>query len=308
VAKKPAADLDALVDTALLRVATADTPPGLSAKGHADPLFADKKAPSGAVIDRLTADDDPLVRVDGKGKAEVVRLTAAGFRRVLPKLPEERVGSLAKSFAAGLGAADRVAFLDEVVRRTPTAAPELLPELEVAAATEKAEAEARIAAAAKRREREEASRAALAQWLALLDRRQQDRRDALRREYEAEGGRAEELPEPSAMQASREPVAPRTPEDHGFRREVMRRLAAAWREAVELGRDEPARFLEAGIGNVRGVRQVGEAGETVRFDGEVHEAGEGVSTGTPVRVVRPGWTIDEDEDRRFVVLKAKVAR
>jgi hypothetical protein len=141
----------------------------------------------------------------------------------------------------------------------------------------------------------------------VLDERQENRRDTLRREYEAEGGRAADLPTP-APKAAAESVAPTTPEEHGFRREVVRRLAAAWREAAEAGRDEPARFLEAGIGNIRGVRQVGEPNETVRFDGEFHEADEGISTGAPARVVRPGWAIDEDDDRRFVVLKAKVAR
>jgi hypothetical protein len=311
VAKKPAVDVDALVDTALLAVATADAPPGLSAKGHPAPLFKDKKAPNGTVIERLTAESEPLVAVDGKGKEEAVRLTPAGFRRVLPKLPEDRVGPLVKAYAAALPVAERVAFLDDIVRRTPTAAPELLPELEAATAAEKAEAETRIAAATIRREREEASRAALARWLALLDERQQNRRDALRREYEAEGGRAADLRlvlaakvEPAAV----EPLTPTTPEEYGFRREVVRRLAAAWREAVDLGRDDPARFLEAGIGNIRGVRQVGEVSETVSFDGEFHEADEGVSTGAPVQVVRPGWTIDEDDDRRYVMMKAKVAR
>ncbi|QDU20173.1 hypothetical protein [Urbifossiella limnaea] len=308
MAKKPAVDVDALVDAALLAVATADEPPGLSAKWHPNPLFADKKGPNGAAIERLTADAEPLVAVEGKAKAEAVRLTAAGFLRVLPKLPDDRVGPLAKAFTTGLGLDDRVAFLEELVRRTPTAAPELLPELEAAVTAARAEADARIAAAAKRREREEASRAALTQWLALLDRRQQDRLDALRREYEAEGGRATDLPVAAPRPAATEPVAPQTPEEHGFRREVIRRLAAAWREAVELGRDEPARFLEAGIGNVRGVRQVGEPGESVSFDGENHEADEGVSTGAAVRVLRPGWAIDEDDDRRVVILKAKVAR
>ncbi len=308
MAKKPAVDVDALVDAALLTVATADTPPGLSAKGHANPLVPDKKGPNGAVIERLTAAAEPLVVVEGKAKAEAVRLTAAGFLRVLPKLSDDRVGPLAKAFTAGLGPADRVAFLEELVRRTPTAAPELLPELEAAVTAARAEADARVAAAAKRREREEASRAALTQWLALLDRRQQDRLDALRREFEAEGGRATDLPTPAPRPATAEPLAPQTPEEHGFRREVIRRLAAAWREAVELGREEPARFLEAGIGNVRGVRQVGDTGETVRFDGQAHEADEGVSTDTPVRVVRPGWAIDEADDRQVVILKAKVAR
>lgn len=311
MAKKPAVDTDALVTQALLTVTTADHPPRLAGKGDTPALFAGKTGANKAVIDVLTAEGAPLIVVTGKAAAEVVRLTAAGFWHVLPRLPEDRVGAVAKEFAASLELADRVSFLDEVIRRTPTAAPELMSELEAATTAEKAEAEVRIAAAAKRREREEVSRAALIRCLALLDERQQNRRDALRREYEAEGGRSADLPVPAAKAgpaAPAEPLTPTTPEEYGFRREVVRRLAAAWREAVDLGRDDPARFLEAGIGNIRGVRQVGEAGETVPFDGEFYESDEGVSTGAAVRVVRPGWTIDEDDDRRYVVMKAKVTR
>ncbi|HEX4612277.1 MAG TPA: hypothetical protein VH092_29050 [Urbifossiella sp.] len=317
MAKMIAVDLDALVNTALISVAIAPAPPQLVGKGDTPGLFPGKAGANKAAIERLTAGPEPLVVVEGKGKTEAVRLTAAGLRHVLPQLPDDRVGPLVKGFLAALPTAERVAFLEDIVRRTPTAASELLPELEAAVAAEKAEAEARVVAAAERRRREDAAREALTRWLALLGERQQNRRDALRREYEAEGGRAADLPvfaertEPAPaaeLTPAAAPLAPATPEEHGFRREVVRRLAAAWREAVELGRDDPARFMEAGIGNIRGVRQVGEPGETVRFDGEFHEADEGVSTGATVRVVRPGWTIDEDDDRRFVVMKAKVTR
>lgn len=317
MAKKPAAPpdpaaVDALVTNVLLTLATADGPRRLVGKGDHLALFAGKTGANKAALDLCQAGPDPLVAAEGSAKAETVRLTEAGFSRVLPYLPDERVGPLARQLAATLPTAARLAFIRGVVSRTRAAAPELLPLLQETEAALEAETQARLVAVTARREREQAEEAAIEQILAALRRVGASRLAALRREYEAEGGRAADLPavapRPEPGPATRDPLAPQTPEEHGFRREVVRRLAAAWREAVELGRDEPARFLEAGIGNVRGVRQVGEAGETVRFDGEAHEADEGVSTGAPVRVLRPGWAIDEDDDRRFVILKAKVAR
>ncbi|MBN9522406.1 hypothetical protein J0H58_28450 [bacterium] len=306
MAKKPAADTDALVTQALLTVATADHPPRLAGKGDTPALFASKTRANKAPIEALAT----FVTVSGKGADEAVQLTAAGFTKIAGQLPEDRVGPAAKTVAGTLPTSERVAFLQDIVSRTPVAAAELLPEYEAAVAAEKVEAETRVKEAEARREREERAKQAMVRWLELGEQRKQQRVAALLAELKAEGwkgatgGGDNVSPQP---RLSVEPLTPSTPEEKGFRREVLRRLAAQWREAVEDRRDEPARFMEAGIGNVRGVRQIGTAGETTKFDGEFHEADEGVSTGAAVRVERPGWLIDEDDDRQHVILKARVA-
>jgi hypothetical protein len=310
VAKKPdPTAVDALVTNALLTLATADAPRRLVGKGDHPALLTGKTGANKDALDRIQDAANPLAVAEGKAKTETARLTAAGFRTVLPHLPEDRVGPAAKALAGTLPTAERVAFLQDVVSRTPVASAELLPEYEAAVAAEKAEAEARAKEAEARREREERAKQAMVRWLELGEQRKKQRVEALLAELKAEGwaeaggGNGPVVPPPP-----RPPLAPATPEEKGFRREVIRRLAAQWREAVEDRRDEPARFMEAGIGNVRGVRQIGAAGEATKFDGEFHEADEGVSTGAPVRVERPGWLIDEDDDRQHVILKAKVSR
>lgn len=321
MAKKPAAPPDPAavaqqVTKALLTLAAG--PARLTGKGEPAAVFTSATAAVKEAIAQLTAADAPLVEPVDATKGAPVRLTRAGFDAVLPYLPEDQVAPAAKAVVAQLGLDDRVALVRGVLSRTPAAAVELNAVLEEATAALAAETEAKVAAAKARRARAEIEEAAIARAAELLRGYQAARLDALRREYEAEGGRAADLPvatpsaepapRPVVTEPRREPLAPVTLEEKGFRREVIRRLAVQWREAVEDRRDEPARFLEAGIGNVRGVRQIGAAGESTRFDGEFHEADEGVSTGAPVRVERPGWVIDEDDDRQHVILKAKVSR
>src|SRR5437868_5257909 len=162
-AKKAAGpSVEELVTRALVTVATADGPVRMSGKGDHPAVFPTTAGGNKDAITRLKYADPPLVTLSGKGKTETIELTAAGFQQVLPHLPEEKVGGLAKGLAAELPPAARVEFLNEIVRRTPPAATELLPVLEEAVAAEKAEAEARAAAAAKRREQEEATRQAVA--------------------------------------------------------------------------------------------------------------------------------------------------
>ena len=318
MAKKPdPTAVDALVTNALLTLATADGPRRLVGRGDHPVLFAGKTGANKEALDRIQDAAVPLVAVEGKAKAESVRLTEAGFTRVLPHLPDERVGPLAKQVAAVLATAARLAFIRGVVSRTRAAAPELLPLVQETEAALEGENTARLAATVARRERDRAEEAAIVEILAALRRIGVSRLAALRQEYDIEGGSAadlptialhtrEPLPQKPDMQAAL--LTPDTPEEKGFRREVIRRLAAQWREAIDAKRDDAVAFMEAGIGNVRGVRQIGTPGETARFDGEFYDADEGVSTGTPVRVVRPGWVIDEDDDRQHVILKAKVAR
>jgi hypothetical protein len=303
---------DELVTKALLTLAAADGPVRLSGKGDPPALFPSATKASKDALARLQDEGHPLLVVVGSGKTATVRLTAAGFRHVLPHLPEETVGGSAKALAAELPPGERVEFLNEVVRRTPPAAPELLPVLEEAVAAEKAEAEARAASAARRRQAEEATRQALDRWNRLLAERQAHRVAALRRELEAEGETVGEhvgaSPTPQVPTPAAPLPRPESAEDVGFRRQVARRLVSSWLEAVEGRKEEARRFLETAIGNVSGLRQVGEPGERVTFDGAYHEGGAGLFTGTPVRVVRPGWVLEEEDDREYPVLKALVAQ
>lgn len=303
MAKKQAGpSVEELVSQALLKLAAADGPLKLSGKGAPPALFASAAGAAKEAIARLQEGPEPLIAPAGTGKAPPVRLTPAGFRRIAPQVPEERIGTLAKELAAGLPVAERVEFLNEIIGRTPPAAAELLPVYEAAVAAEAAEAEARLTAAARKRERDEASRAAVVRWLELSAKRQQDRIDALLKELAAEGWRAEGAAPAAAPAAPR----PLTREDGVFRREVAGRLVSAWLESYRLGKPEGRLFLETAMGNVSGLRPVGEEGERVPFDGKYHESDAAVSSGTPVRVVRPGWVLEE-EDGEYRLVPAKVA-
>lgn len=291
-------------------------------------LFKTTEANYEAAIADCTKSDVPLLKRVGTGGA----LTAAGIEKVGGSLSdadaravydrwsaeegrEELVGIVAKSIAARLPAAARIDFIQDAIRRTPLAAPELNPLLEDAVAAEKAEHEARIAAAAKRRASEEATKKALERTKELLEQRAQNRRDALKREWEAEGGRASELPELKPATAPPAQLKPETPgtapklgtdEETDFRRYECDRLAAAWRDAWDAGKDEGRDYLESAMWNIRGFRMVGEVGATVEFDGSRHESDAPVLSG-PVKVVRPGWLLKE-ADGDYVALKAAVAK
>lgn len=306
---------DELVRAALLKV----TETGESKlTGKADGLFASASGANGEAIEQCKNAEKPLLTVVGKeGKAELVALAPAGFERIAGELPEEKVGAVANRVATALPLARRIAFIQEALRRTPLAAPELTPLLEEAVAAEKAESEARVAAAAKRRAAEEAAQKALERAAHLLTERRQNRLDAIRREWEAEGESASELPDHEPAPKSKEPAptkpaatdtAPklRTEEETDFRRFECDRLAAAWRDAWDTKKDEGRDYLETAMWNIRGFRMIGEAGATVEFDGQYHESATPVMSG-PVTIMRPGWMLKEDEGN-YVALKAAVTK
>jgi hypothetical protein len=306
---------DELVRAALLRAADAGE---VKLTGKTEGLFA---SASGANADAIAAcknAEKPLLMVVGKeGKTELVALAPAGFERIASDLPEEKVGAVAKRVASALPAAARIDFIQDAIRRTPLAATELTPLLEEAVATEKAESEARVAAATKRRAAEEAAQKALERAMQLFEERRQNRLDALRREWEAEGESASGLPEqkPAPEQVNRlqpQPTATgtapklKTDEETDFRRYECDRLAAAWRDAWDSNKDEGRDYLETAMWNIRGFRMIGEVGATVEFDGQYHESDTPVLSG-PVKIVRPGWMLKEDEGN-YVALKAAVTK
>lgn len=303
--------VEELVSGALVAIAIAEAPVRLAGKGEHPAIFSSTSGANKDALAKLKEADPPLVEVAGKGKAETVRLTAAGFQHVLPQLPEEKVGDSAKALAGDLPAAARAEFLDDIVKRSPAAAAALLPMLEEAIAAEKAEQEAKLAAVTKRREAEEATRKALEQWLALQQLQREQRLNALTRELLAEGGKVPEMPQPApAPEGNHKPAVlkPASADDAAFRRQVARRLVSSWLEAVEANKAEAKQYLETAIWNVSGFKPVGEAGEQVAFDGALHESDDGVSTGSPVRVERPGWLLEEEDGRDYLVLPARVKR
>ena len=316
--KKAAAavPVEDVVRQKLLELATADGPRRLEKKAGAEhpPLFPSTAGAAKEVLARVKDPQRPLVAVVGTGKGESARLTAAGFARIADGLPEEKVGGAARVVAADLPPAGRVEFLNDIVRRTPAAAAELLPVLEEAAAAERAEAEARGRAAAKRREQEEATRRALARWLEVAERRRQDRIEALTAELLAEGGEVPTNPgpRPTGTAVPGRPAddlppfpAPATEADGEFRRDVARRLATVWQQQLRLEKAEGARAMEVLLAGLPGVERVGAAGDEVVFDPLRHEARRDVSAGDAVRVTRPGWVLHEDQGPHLL-LKAVV--
>jgi hypothetical protein len=211
--------------------------------------------------------------------------------------------------ALAVPGAARIDFIQGVIGRTPLAATELTPLLEEAVAAEKAEQDARVAAASKRRAAEESSRKALERALQLLEDRRQSRIDALRRELEAEGERAQSPgPRPHLEpQPKGGASGPQTQEEKDFRRDVAKQLAETWRAAWKDGKHEGRDYLESAMWNVSGLRMVGEANERTAFDGRYHECGIPVFTGDAICVVRPGWVLEEGE-RDFVAIKAAVEK
>lgn len=315
MAKKPdPSAVDALVTNALLTLATADAPRRLVGRGDHPALLSGKTGANKDALDRILDAAAPLVVTEGKARAEAARLTAAGFRTVLPHLPEDRVGPAAKALAGALPTAEKVAFLQDVVSRTPVASAELLPEYESAVAAEKAEAEARAKEAEARREREDRARQAMVRWIELGDERKRQRVEALLAELKAEGvapppaDTAPPVPPPPATPNRGQAPKPQTREDADFRRDVAERLVSSWRDAAQMGKAEARQFLETALDNVVTLRRIGEEGDEVPFDGALHEAIPGVFTDHPVKVTRSGWALEEDADREYVIQKAQVAK
>lgn len=309
---KKTASVEDLVRLALLKVAEATTGE-VKLTGKDGGLFASAKgANKDAIAECMSAEKPLLAVVRKEGKAEIVALAPAGFDRIARELPEEKVGALAKGVAITLAPGARAEFIQAVIGRTPLAATELTPLLEEAIAAEKAEQEARIAAAAKRKAAEEAAKKALARALELFDERRKNRLDALKREWEAEGERATDLPplrERTETGTGGDEIAPepKTSEEKDFRRYETDRLAAAWRDAWDAKKDEGRDYLESAMWNIRGLRMVGEVGASAKFDGRYHESDTPVFTDDAARIVRPGWLLKEDGGD-YVALKAAVEK
>lgn len=307
-AKAPPKSVDELVLHALRLAAT--NPKAKWSGGTAAALFSTKEANTEAAMAECTATNKPLLTQVGTGGV----LTAAGFERVSAALPAEEVGAITKAVAAGMGAAERVSFLEGAIGRTPGAAAELTPLLEEATAAkdaERREADARFAreAAAK-----VANQAAMRRALELLERDQQNDIDSVLRRWEALGQKRAALPahaptpepEPKAeRKASTASPEPRTAEEKDFRRSECDRLAAAWRDAWDNGKLEGRDYLETAMWNIRGLRMIGETDAKAKFDGRLHESDGPAFTDYAVKVVRPGWLLKTD-DEEYVALKAAV--
>jgi len=300
---------DDLVKQALLKIALADGPVRLSGKGE-DAVFSSTAGANKEAIARLKEEGQPLIVERGEGKAQTVALTPAGFERVVDAIPAEKVVSVVSGLADNLGPSARVTFLQELVRKTPQVISGLVPLLEAAMTAEKTASETRAKEAEKQRATEAASLAALEQWKLLLQERKRQRIDALKQELAAEGVEPEErTPQPPTKPTKPAPsLAPPDAEDVGFRRNVARRLVSSWVDAWDANKPDAREFLESAIWNVSGFRLVGEIGQRLSFDGRYHEGGPGLFTNDVVRIVRPGWVLEEADDHEYVVLKAQVTK
>lgn len=277
-------------------------------------LFNTKEANHEAAIAECTRADAPLLNQVGKGGA----LAPAGFEKVAAALPEAELVALTKAFAAGMPAVERVAFLEGAISRTPSTAAELTPLLEEAVAAKKAALEESAAAEAKRIAAAEANRAALKRALELSERDKQNEIDALLLRWEALGQKRGALPvhkpapEPANPLQPKPTVTgttpgPKTDEERDFRRDVAKQLAEMWRTAWNEKKDEGRDYLESAMWNVSGFKMLGEPGARAAFDGRCHECETAAFTGDTVRIVRPGWAIEE-EPSDYVAIKALVER
>ncbi len=314
--KAPAVSVEDRVRQALRTLAESEGEMRLSGRGESPPLLDGTPTAIKTVVEKLKNASRPLVVIRAEGRTEYVRLTAEGFAEVFSALSPDQVVTVAKRVGGGLPIDKRVGFYDDVVRRVPEAAVGLLEEQRAAVEAEKADAETRLAAAAKRREVEEATRQALREWERLQDERRRVRVETLRRELEIEGEKVATTgptvpPTAPTPTEARPPVSrlrAETKEDLTFRRQMARRLVSSWLEAWEMGKDEGRQFVETAIWNTAGFRIVGEVGDEVEFDSELHESPEGMSTGAAAKIVRPGWVMDEEDGGTYLVLPALVGR
>ncbi|MBA4187525.1 MAG: hypothetical protein C0467_05845 [Planctomycetaceae bacterium] len=313
MAKKAAVNTDELVKQALQKLLASDVPLRFTGKGEHQALFASTAGANKDVIARIKDEAKPLVAEVGIGKTATVQLTAAGFAFVVESLPEDKVGVAAKQIALGLPLAERISFLQEIVRRTPPAAAELLPVIEAATVEELAAVEKHAKEAAEQRKRDTVTLEAIERWKQVIESRRAARIAALQQELAAEGAEPEELPQRKAAvvpvartaEPGTQPV-PSTPEEIGFQRQVARRLVSSWLETWDPDKPEVRQFLEAAIWNVSEFRQVGDVGQEVKFDGKYHEGGAGLFTNSAAKVVRPGWVLQEADDGEYVLAKAQV--
>lgn len=311
-APDPAA-IEKLVLAALIKAAEAPGEVKLSGQptDGVTSLFPSAAGANKPALERAMKGEPPLLRVMRKeGKAEFVQLTRAGFEHVRAHIAPERIGVIVRPIAGELQPAERAEFLNEIISRTPDAAPELVEELRLAVEAEKAELEARVRETTRRREREERINRALEQARQVMEQLRVARVDTLRKQLAAEG--EADIPKepihgrektPADARMSRQPEAR---EDSTFRRDVAGRLVSTWLESYRLNKPEGRLFLETAMGNISGLRQIGEEGERVAFDGKYHDSDAGAVTGSLVRVVRPGWVLEED-DGEYRLVSAKVS-
>ncbi len=306
-APKPPASVESLISHAL-KLAATNAKASWSGKSAAA-LFNTNEVNHEAAITAATKGDTPLLTQFGKGGV----LTAAGFEKIASTLPDDQVAALAKVVAAGMAAGERAGFLSAVIGRTHETAAELTPLIEEATAAAKIEHDARVALATKRATAHAANEAALERALALSRQAKQDRIDAIRREWEAEGQRAADLPTPT-KNSDPEPESqhgakkrPLTNEDKAFQRATADQLASSWRAAFDGNKAEGLEFVESAMWNIAGLTQKGAVGAVVAFEPYYHESPTPISTGASVTVVRPGWVLEE-RTGDYVPLKVLVKR
>ncbi|MCI0703298.1 MAG: hypothetical protein L0241_19645, partial [Planctomycetia bacterium] len=265
-------------------------------------------------IAECTKPEAPLLKQVGK----VGVITAAGFERIAGELAEAEVIALAKTTAAGMSSVERVTFLQGVISRTPNTAAELTPVLDDAVAAKKADLEAAAAEKAKQAAAAATNRAALERALELSKQDFENELNAIKRQWEALGQKLSDLPahkrapepEPKPQPkrgATGTAPEPKTEEEKDFRRDVANQLAASWRAAWEANKHETRDYLESAMWNISGLKLLGEPGAKVAYSGRYHDSVQGVASNDQVRIVRPGWVLDEDGND-YVVLKAVIQK
>lgn len=314
VAKKAKTEVvptDEVVRKGLIDLAAADGPRRLLGKGDYPAIFDVKRAgkpAEAACLDPAA----PLVTVAGTGKKAAATLTAAGVLTVADGVPADRIGPVVAAVAGPIPPAERIAFLEGVVEKAPAARAALLPLLETAAAEERADRASRFERDARRHAAEVAGIAAAERWVAVIRQRIEDETaDLVARLAYLRGAASSQtvvvpaptpVPAPDGLGPAPVPV---TRDDNSYRRQVAHRLVSVWLEACRLGKDEPRRFIEAALANVVGISPVGEPGDEVPFDGARHSLSRSLGDRAEVRVVRPGWVL-EDDDGEHVLTPALV--
>lgn len=287
-------------------------------------LFPKPEGTQDEVLQQCVSGDAPYLEVvrttvaTRKGKETVtkyVRLTPAGVGRLIEATPPSEIADLVLRYTSRLSDADRETLYSALSSRTSGSAAELYSAAVTALDSEAERQAAERTATAKLAQVERYRQAAAlkkrtAERLAAdltFCRKELAGLEALVAELAPRG---EEPHPPDDLEKKPPhrlaPPEPQSREDVTFRREVAGRLVATWLESFRLNKPEGRLFLETAMGNMGGLQQVGEEGERVAFDGKYHEADVGVATGMPVRVIRPGWVLEE-EDGKYRLVTAKVS-
>lgn len=293
----------------------------LKLKGKGDTIFPTVSGVQKLAMERCINGEPAWLIVRKEGKVEVVSVTADGFTAAVPFLNSDTLGSAAAKFAPSIASATaRITFLEDIVHATPAAVVELQPLLDAALVEQRQEREREEAAQIARRAKEQAILEAMERWKASQVLQKDERISALKRALAAEGvtisdgvtgpgetpkGPTEKIPPPIGPKISvSDPI---TDGDYAYRRDVARQLAGSWQATWQPDRPEIRDFLESAMWNVHGFQMIGAEGDTVTFEGRLHEGEAGLFTGDKAQVVRPGWVLNEGEDAEHVVLKAFVS-